>query len=280
MTSNESLRATVSEYDVVIPVISKDFSKLPTCVSKIKRNLSADNIYVVSPSIIQNEAILEAVGAGVTYLLDEDVIDEYTKIFKGVADKRTKWPGLVFMYQQFFIKAFQDFTANKWYVTMDADLFVMRNIYANREDPTLFLTPGNGAKEIPRYRKFQEAVLGAANYPYSVMNEITLYNKDVWAEFIEHMGGMTSFIDKSLSVLTRSCSPAEAQLYFAWVQIAYPSLYSVDSLKYCWKGMYNAYNFSEAEISRTLANHAGDCDIYLLHSWDATPPGVSGAYNA
>jgi len=249
------------KYDVVIPVIKKDFSKLPTVVSKVKSNMQAENIYIVSPTQVDNA---DKIGDGVIYLLDDDVIPEMAK---------EKLGGGPWLYQQFFIKSFQEITHNKWYVAMDADLFVMHEFEI--DTPMLFYAIEPEIK-IPRYGRFSKEMLGEDYYPYTVMNEFALYNKDILGEFIEYVGGMEAFIKSAAKVYSPSCFPAEAQLYLAWLSVAYPSLYLIEEIKYGWRGMYNSYVFSEKEILDTLGNHAEDYDLYTIHSWGITPPGFKG----
>ena len=247
------------KYDVVIPVIKKDFSKLSICVAKIKENLSADNIYIVSPSTIENEI------DGVTYYLDDDVIPEMAKEQLG---------GGPWLYQQFFIKSFQEITHNEWYVAMDADLFVMQEIEVSRGDTPMLFYAIQPEIKIHRYRRFIKEILGVDYYPYTVMNEFALYNKDILSEFIEYAGGMEEFIKSAAEIYHPKCFPAEAQLYLAWLSVAYPSLYLIEEIKYGWRGMYNSYVFSEKEILDTLDNHAEDHDLYTIHSWGTSPSGL------
>ncbi len=253
---------TSMKYDVVIPVIKKDFSKLPTMVAKVKSNMQAENIYIVSPTQVDNT---DEIGDGVTYYLDDDVIPEMAK---------EKLGGGPWLYQQFFIKSFQEITHNEWYVAMDADLFVMREIEVSRDDTPLLFYAEDRTKIIERYGRFSKEILGVDYYPYTVMNEFALYNRDILSEFIEHVGGMEAFINTSAEIYSRTCFPAEAQLYLSWLSIARPSLYSIEEIKYCWRGMYNSHIFSEKDILDTLDKHGEDCDLYLIHSW--IPAGIGG----
>ena len=226
--------------------------------------MQAENIYIVSPTQVDNA---DKIGDGVIYLLDDDVIPEMAK---------EKLGGGPWLYQQFFIKSFQEITHNKWYVAMDADLFVMREFEISRDDtPMLFYAENPGVK-IARYRRFSKEILGVDYYPYTVMNEFALYNKDILGEFIEYAGGMEAFIKSAAEIYSPKCFPAEAQFYLAWLSVAYPSLYLIEEIKYGWRGMYNSYVFSEKEILDTLGRYAEDYDLCTIHSWGISPPGLKG----
>ena len=177
--------------DAVIPVSRKDFIKLPFVIDALCRNQSIGTVYVISPEPIDGPASDILRGRhGITALLDSDVLPFSKNIFR----HRPGW-----VYQQ-FIKLLQNVTDTDWYLSVDADLFVLKPLpfFANGKANLFYAR--DWQKIIAPYGRFTEGMLGIQWNEFSLMNDIALYNKDVVRSMTDYAGGYDNFVSRAASL--------------------------------------------------------------------------------
>lgn len=247
--------------EAVMPVAAKDLSKVPYATDLLLKNTPVNLVHVITDS-----AVVAGGTDGVVYHHERDVLPYGSDIF----GLRQKW-----VYQQ-MIKLTQSVTAGKWYVSVDADTFVIRPISLwDGRGPYLFYEV-EPKKIVGAYGKFNEKTLGFNNYPFSVLNNVVLFNKSILEDMMKGMGADSpmQFAKIVKSAIGPGCYPAEAQLYLSWLLEMEPGLYGFRSPSVGWRGMYDGYVFNDSQIKGTIDMCRSD--ILLLHSWETKPPGWTG----
>lgn len=250
------------KFDAIVPVSQKDFTKLPLVVEHLFKNAPVGTVYIVSPTPVYEEEAKLVSGYNAVFLDDQDVLPIDPNIFQ----PRTNW-----VYQQWIkLQILRGITNTDWFIVLDADLFVLRPLpFVANGKPGMFYARDKD-KTIKGYGKFTYQMLGIDWNKFSLMNDIALYNKDVIKSMIRHVGGHEAFISRAAEICSPSCYPAEAQLYYAWVQQEYPDLYDVRTVTNELGGMYWGYEFNATEIKKALEKaRENGVDTLSLHSWSS-----------
>jgi hypothetical protein len=248
------------KFDAIIPVSQKDFTKLPFAVEQLFKNVPIDTVYIVSPTPVYEEEAAKASEYNVVFFDDQDILPIDANIFK----PRTSWVYL----QWIKLQTLQNITKSDWFITLDADLFVLKPLpFVVDGKPGVFYARDKD-KIIGGYGNFTAKMLGFPWNEFSLMNDIALYNKDVIRAMIDHVGGHDAFIDRAAEICEQSCFPSDAQLHYAWIQKEYPDLYELRTVSNGWRGMYWSYEFSTEDVRKTIAlGYSGGVDTFSLHSW-------------
>jgi len=253
------------KFDIFITAAPKDYNKLPYVLSSIHQNIKGfDEIIICSPTEIYLD---------VKQVRDKDILDiDLSKI-----NYRSKW-----IYQQ-FLKLFQFITENEFYLTIDADTIINKPL-------DFFCGSGFFIKPIwykgwdqnhQPYYNFNKQILGyerSVNHTFLAdMNffDRTLIYEMLWlfkddnsynsiSEIRKHL--VNNFIEKSVSVITNSCYPSEADLYGNFVFKEYPDLYQIRQLKTDCKGKFGEWTKEEIEERINIMKNT-DFDTFSLHSW-------------
>lgn len=246
------------KFDVVLPAAKKDFAKLPFAVGMLYEHVNAGTTYIVSPEPVYTKEADELAEYDVVFLNEQDVLPIDPGIFK----PRTTWVYL----QLLKLQILQNITTTSWYIAMDADLFIRKPLpFVVGGRPGLFYGRDRERK-IATYGRFTEAMLGYPWNEFSLMNDIALYNNDIIRAMVEHVGGHDIFVDRVAEICESGSYPADAQLYYAWVQEQYPGLYDVRTVSNTCKGMYWDYEFSAEQVRKTIELEDAS-DTLSLHSW-------------
>jgi hypothetical protein len=250
--------------DAIMPVARKDFCKLFASAQLLIKNVGIDTLYIVSPEPVDKSIVDElSVNDNIVYLEDRHVLPFDASVFT----HRSSW-----VYQQ-FIKLLQDVTESDWYISVDADLFVLKPLpFFGGGKPSLFFAR-DYKKIVPAYGRFTSGLLGIEWNEFSLMNDIALYNKGIVRDMVGHVGGYEEFVNRSIEICGKRCFPAEAQLYYAWVVSRQINQYAVLHITNGWRGMYGSYRFSRNDIEKTIAlGVASGVDTFSIHTWGDWEP--------
>jgi len=164
-------------YDILIAMAEKDFIKFSFVYNSIIQHLEGfDTVHCVTPVRVPMKLRIE----GVQYSLDEEAIDFDFSNCKGIIKERTNW------YKQQFIDLFQVVTSDH-YLQVDADICFNRkvNVIENGKPSFLF---GKDQDHTP-YRELTQKLFGfGREYPYSFINEMMYFKRDVIQSLVETTG--------------------------------------------------------------------------------------------
>jgi len=242
--------------DAVIPAAPKDYSKLPYVVDHLRRHVQVDTIHLITPSATGYE------WDGVVEHRDRAVLP----YDRDELPYRPNW-----IYQQ-LLKLFQDVTEHDWYLVVDADTIVARDLPLWNEagQPILYLGRDqyHGA-----YFHFNKEMLGFGKvYNHSFLSECTFYSKALVREMLEYMGlDRDGFWERLKEIVHIGCCPAESELYGSYVYHEYPDLYEFRTIKYRLGGKYDSHVWTPKQIRKELAQAAEsdpDAHIWSIHSWE------------
>lgn len=244
--------------DLFIPAAPKDYAKLPFVLESVDRYLPD----IVSAHIVTRTPIepIASVGLPVFYHLDRDVLDfDYTR-FKF----RPTW-----VYQQ-FLKLFQSVTAD-WYLVMDADRFINRNLYLFDGDTPIMFLRDRDENHAP-YFEYNRQMIGIGKvFAHSFLSECTLYSRSlVEAMLLEADYTPREWLDKSAEIITHDCCIADAELYGSFVYNRYPGMYRYEMLRDHMVGKYaDQGEWTAQEIAAHVERMRGrdDVDFFTAHSW-------------
>src|SRR4030042_135481 len=158
--------------DLFIPAAPKDYNKLPYVVEAARRHIQVETTHIVTPSPTRYD------WPGVVWHRDGDVLS-YDR------NELPYRPGWTF---QQCLKLFQNVTENNWYIVLDADIVVDKDLPLWAEDgrPILYLARDQAHGP---YFEFNRRVLGFGKvYDHSFLSECTLYNKELVQTMLEYAG--------------------------------------------------------------------------------------------
>lgn len=248
--------------EAVIPAAPKDYNKIAYVIRSIS-NYAQDikAVHVISPDM---HGFVQMGNLPITCHVDEDVLYFDRRKFT----YRPNW-----IYQQ-FLKLFQNVTSTEWFVVVDADILFNTDLkFFDKDKPIMML--GRDQNHPPYYR-YNQAMLGLGRvYDHSFLSECTLYNKSLVTRMIEHAGFSIpiDFIEKSATIITSDCYPAESELYGNFIAQEYPNLYKYRHLCSSMQGRYSGHIWTEREIEDLISEMAKrhEVDIFSMHTWEGTP---------
>lgn len=244
-------------YDILITVAEKDYNKLPFVINSIQNNIQGfHNIHVVSPTIIPLNK-----PDGIKYHLDSEVVKFDFSKFKGNIALRKGW------YIQQFIKLFQRWTMND-YLVVDSDVILNKplDIIQNGK-PCFFL--GEDQNHQP-YFDFTKKVFGyGREYPYSFINEIMYFKRDLIQEMVSPWS-FEGFFEVAVNALNEINHPtssfSEYETYGNFIMKKHPEMYQIVKLKT--KSVAVKRQWTNEEIKEQIqVFKKSNYDKISLHSW-------------
>lgn len=242
--------------DCVIPAAPKDYTKLPHVVDSVRRHVQVETIHIISPSITGYT------GPGVVEHRDGAVLH----FDRNELPYRPNWT-----FQQ-LLKLFQNVTVNNWYLVLDADIVVNKDLplWTENDRPIMYL--GRDQCHGP-YFEFNQKVFGFGKvYDHSFLSECTLYNKALVHQMLEFAGlDLDGFWRKLVEVSSVGCCPAESELYGSYIMHAHPDVYEVRRIKSRLGGKYGAHVWADQEIKDYIEEarrRDPDASLITLHSWE------------
>ncbi len=243
-------------YDVLITAAEKDFNKLPYVIESIEKNIDGfAKIYVVTPVKVPKPL------QGITYALDDEVLDfDYSK-FKGNIAKRKGW------YAQQFIKLFQSITSND-YLVIDSDVYITKKLSVVKEGkPHFFL--GKDQLHLPYFEFIRLALEIDRVCAYSFINEIMYFKRDLIKQMIAPYSiyGFFEFATKILNAMNHETSSfSEYETYGNFIVKEFPGLYGFTQLETASVALKRTW--SDEEIKTFIKKYEGSkYDKISMHSW-------------
>ncbi len=242
-----------------IPSVPKDFNKLLFCIEQIKENvIGYDEIYVASPEPMPKEYRQD----GVNYFTDKEAFNMEPYRFKW----RHNW-----LYQM-YMKMFQNVTKNEWYMTIDSDVMILKQLpFFENDKPIQWL--GRDQNHQP-YFKFQEEILGIGRiYNHSFINDMNFFSKKLTRYMIQSTGmNFKQFLEKSVAITNEDCHPGEPEMYGNYVYKNYPDLYVYKHMEIDFSGRkqdnLTDQRWTAEEIKRAINNYKNShYHMIMLHSW-------------
>lgn len=164
-------------YDIVIPFHNKDSENLPYCIQGVRKNLSFNNIFVVSS--IENKDFIDRFS--VTFIDEDKVIEGLTS--KSFTGKRLGW------YLQQLIKlGMADIVETDYYLFVDTDTVFFRQVdFFSDTGKPLYATAEEYYK--PYFRKFYQLFGFNANREYSFIVHHMIFSKKMVKKMRADMQG-------------------------------------------------------------------------------------------
>lgn len=126
-----------NDFELIIPVASKDINTAIDCIPYIFENISPKKIIIISNKRVQKEIINS--GYLIDFLDEDKIIDglSYSKLFEYLkkfnAEKRTGW-----YFQQFIKMAYCYCAKTDYYLVWDADTIPIRKLYFFDKNKPIF----------------------------------------------------------------------------------------------------------------------------------------------
>jgi hypothetical protein len=264
---------------VVIPHIKRNNDLLIRNIPYIKKNISADEIFIFTAKTnVPDLALISSYGVRV---LDEDQvlpglnISTITKIckFTGIPEFRAGW-----YFQQFLKMAWAiSRRCTDWYIVWDSDTFPLHEIpFFDNQGRPLF-----GKKEEWNRAYFEtiECLLGIERQvDYSFIAENMIINKKIMMQLLSDINSNGTlegkyFYEKILNAAARSsnssCGFSEFETYGNYATVKAPSLYQPIQRLACRKG---ARRFGLKPSREDLTRLEKKYDIVSFEQWDRIIP--------
>jgi hypothetical protein len=247
------------KFDVVICCAQKDYHKLPIVVDAAMENIIGfDTLYIITPTPIEHFSYDR-----IRYFTDKEVLDIDTSKWRF----RPRW-----IYQQ-FLKLFQKVSVNDYYVTLDADVIILRPLpfFDDRGKPIWYF--GRDQRHEP-YFAFQKKMFGfGKTYEKSFINDMTFLRRSIIDEILSYCG-MTfeSFLQKTYKVINRKCMLSESELYGSYIAKFHSGLYEFRTLATFFEGRhskdYGNAMWNDEDMRRlVLEKKQSGFEIVAMHSW-------------
>ena len=176
------------------------------------------------------------------------------------------------IYQQ-MLKLFQDVTETNFYLTVDCDSILVRDLRFFNDHGQPVWYKGWDQNESPYYN-FNSKMIGIQKVvDHTFLADMNFMNKTV-VKYMLDINGMSvvDFINKSFNIVDMICHPSEADLYGQFAATYFPDMYEVREMKQFNNGKHNdnpnAIIWDSEEISDTInKNECGDYDVIQFHTW-------------
>ena len=246
-------------FDVVICCAQKDYHKLPLVVGAAMENIVGfDTFYIITPTPIEHLP-----HDRIRYFTDKEVLDIDTTKWRF----RPRW-----IYQQ-FLKLFQQVSTNDYYVTLDADVIILRPLpfFDDRGRPIWYF--GKDQRHEP-YFKFQKKMFGfGKTYEKSFINDMNFLRRSIIHEMLARFGlTFEQFLQKTYAVINKTCYLAEPELYGSYVAKYHPDLYVFNTISAFYEGktqenvtdvLWDERNMREIVQQKKQSGF----DLVAMHSW-------------
>ena len=237
-------------YDLLMLAHPKDYTKLEYSINSCMEflNPKPDNIYLVSPTEITSDKI--------QHIPDEDALPIDCQDIKF---KRKNW-----IYQQ-FIKLFQNFTENDFYLAVDSDVIFnnQQKLFQNKK-PVFFISDREQFHK--PYFNFMEKWSGMERVvDHTFINDFMMFDKKICREMLPDIN---TFLDYGNQVFCDQCVLSEFEMYGNYVSWAHPEMYEIKSTKTQLNGKYQNNPWQRHEIESLITrNRITDLDLFTIHSW-------------
>ena len=246
-------------YDILLAMAEKDFIKFRFVYASVMEHLEGfDQIHCITPVPVPRKLRIE----GVHYSLDEEAIDFDFGNCKGMIKKRTNW------YKQQFIDLFQVVTGDN-YFQIDADICFNRkvNVIENGKPSFLF----GKDQDHPPYREITQKLFGfGREYPYSFINEMMYFKRDVIKELVASTGlTKYGFFEQIINEVNRTQQESgfsEYDTYGNYVTKYLPDTYNYKHLKVLRTSKRRVWR--KEEVLTLINKHKNqDFDVLAYHTY-------------
>jgi len=246
----------MTSVDLFIPCAAKDTIKLPFVLESVAAYLpDVRAVHLCTPDVIRP---LPDYRFPVYYHLDRDVLDfDYTRLAF-----RPTW-----VYQQ-FLKLFQMVTAGEWYLVMDADKIINRELRLFDGDKPILFLPSRDQDHGPYYEYSRAMLKIGREYDHSFLSECTLYHRGLLAEMLRRANlTRDQWLNTSTAIITATCCIADAELYGNFEANHAPDFYQYQIITDEMRGLYNG-DWTHEKLTAYVSEMRGrDVDILSAHSW-------------
>lgn len=247
----------MNKYDLLLLVDNKDYNKLPLCIEKCLQYLEPkpSSIYIVSSDniIIENLNI----DIPIYYYIDDDILP----IKKEDINYRRK--GWIFKQ---FINLFQNITQERYYLSVDTDLFFTKplNLFSNNK-PIFFITNRDQYHK-PYFecmkKLFNVDKICQKTFICDFMMFDKILRNNIW-EIYQYT--VSSLFNKLNPILSEECLFCDYEPYGTLIQKYYPNEYIFADIKTQLFGRFNQC-WSENEILE-LINANKEYNLITTHTW-------------
>lgn len=236
------------KYDILILAKNSDLNKVKYLINSIENNIIGyENIYLITPDKINIE--------GVINYTDFDIIDSK---YKNNINYRPNW-----IFQQ-YIKLFQNVTKHDYYLVIDSDVYINKNIeiFTNGK-PNFFI--GRNQYHQPYFSYLKEFNLEKM-YDKSFISEIMIFSKSKIYDFlVRNELTVDSFLCKSNSIINKTCYISEFEFYGNMILKYYKSDYNFKGLNTSLNGKHSKWEDYEIE---NIIKVNKNSDIISYHTWE------------
>lgn len=232
-------------YDAVIMCHQKDYNKLPFCFDSLNYlDPKPDNIYIVSPDGISYDNSISIKDSEAISISAEEITYE-----------RPNW-----IFQQ-LVKLYQNFTKNKVYMCIDADVIFNRQIkFLNK---TFFLSDRQQHHE--PYFNFMKAYFGINDFSDSTfINDFMIFDKEICSDMMPNINNFVTHLNSYLK--DKSYLFSEFETYGNYVLKRHPELYSIKKTKTKMFGKYDEWQRNEILAVMGMCENK-DFDLITIHTW-------------
>lgn len=272
------------DYEIVIPAASKDFNKIPYLIQSAKEFLWPQPIKI---NIIHdgkgdvNEHLSGCDFPAISIIHEKNVLPFDPNAAKGF--HRSPW-----IYQQ-FLKLFQDITETNYYLVLDSDLIINKDIQLFDEDERPYFFLGIDQYHRP-YFNYSTYMLGIdREYDYSFISEIMMFRKDITKTMTHyfdiyqqtqhrliypsigfnrtHSQRVKIMYDWTCDLANNNFIPADYELYGNFVEKIDRHMYVKKHIKSNLKGMYRNWTNEEMESYIKEMRKLDEHDMFTAHTW-------------
>jgi hypothetical protein len=249
--------STSLQYDVFIPSAKKDEFKIPLILEGVLNNLDAQNVYICSPSKIENQIK----DSRVNYLLDDDVFNFDRKRISF----RPNWT-----YQQ-FLKMFFSIGINDHFVSLDCDSIILKKL--NWFEGGLPVWRYGWDQHHNPYFAFNEVVFDLKkSLQHTGIGDVGFFDRRICSSFLNYCSVESpgELLSKFCSVISPGFHPSEFEIYSNFVNAYYPGRYVFKKIKQqnYGKRLDFGQDWTLEEIKSLISKHSSDdTEIMQVHSW-------------
>lgn len=246
-------------YDIVIVSHDKDFNKIKYVVEYANKNLTdfeSIHLILTDKEYLELDLLKSKTDKPIFVHKEQDVI----KLNLSNVCYR---PGWVY---QILLKMFQNVTKNDNYLVLESDGIINKELLFFKDNKTV-LYLGKDQYHIP-YFNYNNLLNIKKRYPYSLISEVMMYDKNIIKKFLEHCNcqDVNDFIEKYIyNNLSNTCYPADYELYGNFLYNFYPENIIFEKFNYSLNGLHR--NFNDSEIDSVI-NANKMYDYISFHTWE------------
>jgi len=245
-------------YDIVIVSHKKDFNKIKYVVEYAERNLTdfeTIHLILTNHDFLEYDKIQSKTTRPVIIHNEQDVVElDFSKVCY-----RPTW------IYQILLKMFQNVTKNDNFLIIESDGVINKKL-SFFEDGKTILYLGRYQNHQP-YFNYNEMLNIKKRYPYSLISEVMMYDKNKIKKLLEHCGceSREEFIDKYIyNRLSDTSYPADYELYGNFLYNFYPDSIKFEKYNYSLNGAHR--EISDIEIESIIEKNKNS-DFISFHTW-------------